>query len=174
MFGPFTGFYVNTAVSQCGIKTAPPGTLWCPFMSWAGQAFRVCAFIVYLSALCVRECAFAGAALPVCSHTCFLTRWGSWCGLQSEALWSRSHCFLYDCLRGCFHPTHWLYYVSHIVSDIGGSLCLSFHHYKSSLESLCSKCEEACQDVFGAWLKNVSHWRFFFFNWNKCHCVEWY
>lgn len=40
--------------------------------------------------------------------------------------------------------------------------CHFIHHYKSSLDSLRSKCEEACQDVFGAWLKNVSHWRSFF------------
>lgn len=42
--------------------------------------------------------------------------------------------------------THWLYYVSHIVSDIGGSLCLSLLHYNAVLAS--SKCEEASQDVF--------------------------
>lgn len=35
----------------------------------SGPSFRVLAYIVYLSTVCVRECAFAGAALPVCTHT---------------------------------------------------------------------------------------------------------
>lgn len=120
------------SVSRRGRKTALPGTLWC---LWAGAAFRVRA---YTLALCVRECAFAGATLPVCPHTCFLTPWALSCGRQSEALWSRSHCFLYDRLMGCFPPMHWLYYASYIVSDIGGSLCLSLLHYNASLASSCS------------------------------------
>lgn len=115
---------------------------------------------VYLSTVCVRKCAFAGATLPVCPHTCFLTAWASSCGHQSESLWSRSHCFLYDCLRGCFPPTHRLYYVSHIVSDIGGSLCLSLLHYNVALASSRSQCEDTCQDVFALLLKNFSHGSF--------------
>lgn len=145
----FTAFCLNMAVWQCGRKTAPPGTLSC-----LSTSFQVCAYIVYLTTVCVRECAFAGAALPVCPHTCFLTAWASSCGHQSEALCSRSHCFLYDCLSGCFPPTHWLYYVTHIVSDIGGSLCLSLLHYNVAPASSYSQCEEACQDVFALLLKN--------------------
>lgn len=52
----------------------------------SGPSFLVSAYTVYLSPVCVRECAFAGAALPFCPHTCFLTAWASSCGHQSEAL----------------------------------------------------------------------------------------
>lgn len=55
--------------------------------------------------------------------------------------------------------THWLYYVSHIVSDIGGSLCLSLLHYNAVQAS--SKCEEASQDVFCA-IKDCTGWRCIF------------
>lgn len=110
-------------------------------------AFPVYTYRVYLSTVCVRECAFAGATLRVCPHTCFLTLWALSCGHRSEALWSRSHCFLYDCLMGCFPSTHWLYYVSHIVSDIGRYLCLSLLHSNAALASSCSQCEEAWQGV---------------------------
>lgn len=114
-------------------KSTPTGTLIMPTYVMSRPSFRVCAFKVYLSAACVRECAFAGATLPVSPDTCFLSAWASSCGHQTETLWSRSHCFLYDCLRGRFPPTRWLYYVSHIVSDIRGSLCLSLLHYNTPL-----------------------------------------
>lgn len=86
-------------------KTTPTGTLIMPAYVMSRPSFRVCAFTVYLSAACVRECAFAGATLPVSPDTCFLSAWASSCGHQTETLWSRSHCFLYDCLRGRFPPT---------------------------------------------------------------------
>lgn len=69
---------------------------------------------------------------------------------------------------GCIPPTHWLYYVSHIVSGIGGSLCLSLLHYNAALASSCSPCEEACQDVCASPIKNFSHSPF---QNDKCHCA---
>lgn len=73
-----------------------------------------------------------------------------------------------SCMTVCGSvATHWLYYVSHIVSDIRGSLCLSVLRYDAVLASWSSECKETSQDTFVLWLKDFSHSIYFIW----CHVM---
>lgn len=124
----------------------------------SGPGFPVCAYVVYLSTVCVRECASAAANLPACPHTCFLTPRASTCGHQSEALWSRSHCFLYDCLRGVF-PLRIDFIMSVILSLTLGALYVCHFFIMIPLWPALALSVRAVVSL----LKNFSQWRLFFF-----------
>lgn len=81
------------------VSLAPPCSPWCQFTSQEVPSINVGAWITSLTAVRTRECCWC---CPT-QHTHFLTAWTLSCGHSNEALWSMSHCFLYDCLWGCFH-----------------------------------------------------------------------
>lgn len=130
-----------------GERQPPPATLGCLFTS--GRLGSLYTHSMLRAYVCVCVCVCLGLRCPpftphVCPHTCFLSARDSSCAHQNVGLWSRPHCFLYDCLRAAgslrIHFIMALSFRENLISPAGFLLVID-NSLAKPLEAELNRCE---------------------------------